>query len=76
MEHLFGDNTTAVLLITFGIAIRYIIGRRRFNRRGIGGLQHYRNFEAGFFTTIIEWLFKWAAYAMILFGLLTMIINF
>ncbi len=69
-------STNPILYVTVGLIIRYIIGRRQFNRRGIGGLQHYRNFEVGFFTTIIEWLLKWTANGLILFGLLTMIINY
>ncbi|MBW7891980.1 MAG: hypothetical protein H3C48_13365 [Chitinophagaceae bacterium] len=61
-----------ILLFT-GIVIRYFIERRRFNRRGLGGLQHFRNFERGVIITFLEWLFKWIANAMILFGLFLML---
>jgi hypothetical protein len=42
------------LLIAIGLVIRYQIGRRRFNRRGIGGLQHFDGYGRGLITTIIE----------------------
>jgi len=54
-------------LIT-GVILKYLIGKRRFNRRGLGGLQQYYSYEWAFVTTIIEWVFKWVAVALILLG--------
>lgn len=62
--------TKGWLLLAAGIIIRYIIARRRFNRRGIGGLQHYRSFEGAVGTTILEWVFRWAGILMIIVGIL------
>lgn len=60
-------------MIGAGIAVRYIIARRRFNRRGIGGLQHYRSFERGIVTTIIEWALRWVAILVMLYGFFTLL---
>ena len=52
-----------------GLAIQRTIGIRRFNRRGVSGLQHFNNYFIGLFTLLIEWVLKWAAAALILWGL-------
>lgn len=44
----------AIVLLIIGLLIRYIIGLRRFNRRGITGLQHFKTYGIGLLTTIIE----------------------
>ena len=43
-----------LLLIAIGLFIRYHIGRRRFNRRGIGGLQQFPTYSRFIFTMIAE----------------------
>lgn len=65
--------TKGWLLIGVGIVIRYIIARRKFNRRGVGGLQHYRSFERGVLTTFFEWVFRWAAILMMVYGVLCLL---
>jgi hypothetical protein len=52
-----------------GLAIRLIVGMRQFNRRGIGGLQHFRNYPFGLFSLLIEWILKWIAVFMMLWGM-------
>jgi len=47
----------AIILIGIGLAIRYIISRRRFNRRGVAGLQLFSSYEKWWLTTRIEALF-------------------
>lgn len=42
------------LLIVIGLFIRYQIGRRRFNRRGVGGLQHFPTYNKFMVTVIVE----------------------
>jgi hypothetical protein len=44
----------ALLLIVIGLFIRYQIGRRRFNRRGIGGLQQFPTYGRFIFTVTVE----------------------
>jgi len=43
-----------LLLVVIGLFIRYHIGRRRFNRRGLAGLQQFNSYGAGLITTVIE----------------------
>ncbi|HET7119131.1 MAG TPA: hypothetical protein VFI29_21740 [Hanamia sp.] len=52
-----------------GLAIRLFIGMRQFNRRGLGGLQHFNNYFVGLITLSIEWLLKWTALVLMLRGL-------
>ena len=43
-----------LLLLALGLFIRYHIGRRRFNRRGIGGLQQFPTYGRFICTVIVE----------------------
>jgi hypothetical protein len=52
-----------------GLAIRLFVGMRQFNRRGLGGLQHFNNYFVGLITLSIEWVLKCAAFSLILWGL-------
>lgn len=52
-----------------GLTIRLFVGMRQFNRRGLGGLQHFNNYFIGLITLAIEWLLKWGALALMLWGL-------
>jgi hypothetical protein len=58
----------AFILIGSGLAIRYIIGRRRFNRRGIAGLQLFSSYEKWWLTTRIEALVYFLGLLAILAG--------
>jgi hypothetical protein len=44
----------AFALVATGLFIRYHIGRRRFNRRGIAGLQHFPTYNKFLVTVIVE----------------------
>jgi hypothetical protein len=61
------------ILIGLGLAIRYIIGRRRFNRRGIAGLQLFSSYEKWWLTTRIEALFYFLGLLAILSGIFLLI---
>lgn len=52
-----------------GLAIRLFVGMRQFNRRGLGGLQHFNNYFVGLITLAIEWVLKWVALVLMLWGL-------
>lgn len=52
-----------------GLAIRLFVGMRQFNRRGLGGLQYFNNYFVGLITLAIEWILKWTALALMLWGL-------
>lgn len=61
------------ILTALGFTIRYIIGRRRFNRRGITGLQVFSSYENWWLTTRLESLFSLLALLAILAGLFLLI---
>jgi len=61
----------AYLLV--GLVVRFIIARRRFNRRGVGGLQHYRSFEHSVVIRFVEWTARWTAVLMIVYGVLNLL---
>lgn len=66
-------NIYAICFIAIGLLIRYFIAKRRFNRRGIGGLQHYSSYGVGLVTTIVEWLFKWLGNILLIAGIFMLI---
>lgn len=45
-----------------------IVNQRRFNRRGIGGMQHFRNFLVAVVTTLVESIVKKVGYVLVLLG--------
>ncbi|MCD8739042.1 hypothetical protein LT679_00385 [Mucilaginibacter roseus] len=54
-------NTRPNMSIPCGLAllavclfIRYQIGKRRFNRRGIGGVQHFSGYDRSVIVTLLE----------------------
>lgn len=64
------QNLPYIGLLLMGIALRLIIGMRKFNRRGVGGLQHFSNYFIGLITLFVEWVLNCMAYALIVWGLL------
>ncbi|MEE1947257.1 hypothetical protein VRU48_19175 [Pedobacter sp. KR3-3] len=60
---------TGAILILGGLAINVSINRRRFYRRGPGGLQHFDSYSKAVFTTWGERLGKLVAIALILIGI-------
>lgn len=56
------------MFLSIGITIRFIIWRRRFNRRNVAGLYRYANFEVMIVIRLFEFLFKWIATGLILLG--------
>lgn len=59
---------TAISLFISGIVILYVIGRRRFNRRGVAGLETFSSYGMAVFIRLLEALFRLLAWAMILVG--------
>jgi hypothetical protein len=63
----------ASILIGTGLLVRYIISRRRFNRRGLAGLQLFSSYEKWWLTTRIEALFYFLGLLAIGAGLFLLI---
>ena len=60
---------TGLLLTATGLFIRYHIGRRRFNRRGIGGLQQFPTYGRFILTVTIERIIHFIGTLCLLAGL-------
>lgn len=79
MEHSNYHNYTVIILsitmLIVGVLIIYIIGRRRFNRRGVAGLQHYKSYEVALLTTIIERVMNIIAVLMIIAAIILYLIR-
>lgn len=58
-----------IILIAVGLALRYIVGRNRFNRRGPAGLQQYDSYNRALGTSLFERLLKILGTLMILGGI-------
>jgi len=58
-----------LILLGGGIGLLYWINERRFNRRGVGGLQHYSSFRRALATSSLEKLAKWISWLLIITGL-------
>jgi len=56
-------------LFFIGMSISLLVGMRQFDRRGLGGLQHFRNYFVGLITLFVEGVLKWVALALMLWGL-------
>lgn len=78
MELLFSLTTMSIyglVLLAAGIALRMAIGKRRFDRRGFAGLQHYSSYWTGLLTTVLESLAAIVSALMILGGAVLIIIE-
>jgi hypothetical protein len=64
-----------LLLVAIGLFVRYHIGRRRFNRRGIGGLQQFPTHGRFIFTVIMERLIHFIGTLCLLAGLFLLAIT-
>lgn len=68
LNHIMSSKLYCSLITIMGLAVRYYIGKRRFYRRGAGGLQHYSNYWVAIVSTIIEWIGQLIAYILIKSG--------
>ncbi|OOG76439.1 hypothetical protein [Algoriphagus sp. A40] len=57
-----------------GLYMRYWVGKRRFLRRGPGGLQHFSSYGKGLFDTAVEGLVMWLSIPVILIGMFSIFI--
>lgn len=57
-----------LLLLLFGLLIRYLIGKRRFKRRTIGGMQVFKSYNKSLLVPIVEGLLIIISFLMILSG--------
>lgn len=62
-----------IALVVFGFGIRYWVGRRRFYRRGLAGLQQYSSYSKSLIVSIFERFANFLSVPMILIGLLMLV---
>lgn len=67
------SHPKAIILLAVGIALRLWVNRRRFYRRGLGGLQHYSSYGRALFTTVFETLIMVAGFILIATAILLFI---
>ena len=65
----------AWMALLLGILIRYSIGRRRFKRRNVAGLQQFRSYESAILIRLFEKISGLIAWMMIAGGLLVLLLD-
>lgn len=65
-----------ILFLVLGLGLRYWINRRKFYRRSPMGAEGFSSYEKSVGIRFIERVGKWIAYALIIFGLLSIWIYF
>jgi hypothetical protein len=65
-----------ILLLFIGILIRYLIGKRRFKRRTIGGMQLFKRYSMSLIIPVIEGLGIIISFIMILSGTFLVILYY
>ena len=76
----FQDFTTVQILgsvlLLIGFIIRLFIGKRRFDRRGVGGMQHFQSYWVALILTFIEWIAGIVSLMIILSGLILLLVEY
>ena len=61
-----------IIFLVAGLGLRYWINRRKFYRRGPMGAEGFSSYESSVIIKLFEKFGKWLAYALIIFGLLSL----
>lgn len=61
-----------IIFLVTGLGLRYWINRRKFYRRGSMGAEGFSSYESSAIIKLLEKFGKWVAYALIIFGLLSL----
>jgi preprotein translocase subunit SecG len=61
-----------IIFLVLGLGLRYWINRRKFYRRSSTGAEGFSSYEKSVATRFLERIGKWVAYALIIFGLLSL----
>ncbi|VXC56984.1 MULTISPECIES: molybdenum ABC transporter permease [Bacteroidota] len=61
-----------IIFLVAGLALRYWINRRKFYRRSDTGAEGFSSYEKQVTIKFLERIGKWIAYALIIFGLLSL----
>jgi hypothetical protein len=72
MKHVWIMRIIGIILICLGLLIRYVIARRKFNRRAMTGAQGFSSFEKAWITALVEKNIGWLSTVMIIIGFLAL----
>lgn len=61
-----------IIFLVLGLGLRYWINRRKFYRRSPIGAEGFSNYEKSVAIKFVERVGKWVAYALIIFGVLSL----
>ena len=61
-----------IIFLVAGLGLRYWINRRKFYRRGPMGAEGFSSYESSVIIKLLEKFGKWVAYALIIFGQLSL----
>jgi len=67
-----GSLVIGIIFLVAGLGLRYWINRRKFYRRGPMGAEGFSSYESSVIIKLLEKFGKWVAYALIIFGLLSL----
>lgn len=73
MRHLQIFKVIGIILILLGIGIRYQIGKRRFNRRNIAGIEQFTSYKKLVTTRTGEGFARFMANLLIFLGILLLL---
>ncbi|HEY1193914.1 hypothetical protein [Flavobacterium sp.] len=62
--------TIGIFFVFLGLFIRYKINKRRFNRKGPGGLQHFKKYEQAWLVSLIERILMVLSFVLIVTGVI------
>jgi hypothetical protein len=69
MQQIWTLRIVGAILISLGFLIRYIVARRKFNRRAMTGAEGFRTFERSWSISLAERIVRWVANILILGGI-------
>jgi len=73
MFHIPHPQIVGALLITGGLYLRYLMGRRYFNRLNFTGFEVYKSYSSKLITRLWEGLVKFGGLLMILLGIFSVL---
>ena len=65
-----GAAIVVACIFLSGIYMRYWVGKRRFSRRGVGGLQQFSSYSMALMTSTYERLVLWLSIPLLIIGIL------
>lgn len=68
-------DTNGLILISIGLLMRFLIGRRKFNRRNVAGIEVFSSYLTAVTIRLFERLFNLFGLLLIVFGAITVLMR-